>query len=44
MMKGARTSETSVNIYETTQRSIPEGCDLYTRRRKNLKSYQSRHV
>jgi hypothetical protein len=31
-------SETSVNFYETTQRSIPEGY-LHTSRRENLKSH-----
>jgi hypothetical protein len=26
MMEAVRTSETSVNFYETTRRGIPEGC------------------
>jgi hypothetical protein len=34
------TSETSVNFYQTTQRNIPEGSHLCTRRRENLKSHQ----
>jgi hypothetical protein len=43
MMKavGLGISETSVNVYETTRRSIPEGCLLHTRRRENLKSHIS---
>jgi hypothetical protein len=32
------TSETSVYSNETTWRCIPEGYNLYTRRRENLKS------
>jgi hypothetical protein len=39
MMEAVRTSETSVNFYETTRRNIPEGCHLHTRRRENLKSH-----
>jgi hypothetical protein len=37
-MEAVRTSETSVNFYETTRRNIQEGCHLHTRRRENLKS------
>jgi hypothetical protein len=33
-------SETSVNSYETTRRNIPEGCNLHSHRRGNLKSHQ----
>jgi hypothetical protein len=40
MMKAARTSETSVNFYQTTQRYNPEDSHLHTRRRENLKSYE----
>jgi hypothetical protein len=28
MMEAVRTSETSVNFYETTRHNIPEGCNL----------------
>jgi hypothetical protein len=38
MMKAASTSETLVNIYQTTPRNIPEDSHLHTRRRENLKS------
>jgi hypothetical protein len=38
LMKDAvHTSETSVYFSETTRRYIPEGYDLHTRRRENLK-------
>jgi hypothetical protein len=30
MMEAVRTFETSVNFYETSRRSIPEGCHLQT--------------
>jgi hypothetical protein len=40
MMEAARTSETSVNFYQTTRRYNPEESDLHTRRRENLKSHQ----
>jgi hypothetical protein len=36
MMEAASTSETSVNVYQTTRRNNPEGS--HTRRRENLKS------
>jgi hypothetical protein len=36
MIDAVRTSETSVNFYETTWRNIPDGCHL-----ENLKSYES---
>jgi hypothetical protein len=29
MMEAVRTSETSVNFYETTRRNIPEGCHRF---------------
>jgi hypothetical protein len=38
-MKATRTSETSVNIYQTTRRNNIEGSHLHTRRRKNLKPH-----
>jgi hypothetical protein len=38
-MEAARTSETSVNVYQTTRRYNPEDSHLRTRRRENLKSY-----
>jgi hypothetical protein len=40
MMEAVSTSETSVNIYQTTRRNIPEDSNLHTSRRENLKSYQ----
>jgi hypothetical protein len=39
MMEAASTSETSVNIYQTTQRNIPEGSHIHTHRRENLQSH-----
>jgi hypothetical protein len=39
MMEAARTSEKSVNFYQTTRRNNPEDSHLYTRRRENLKSH-----
>jgi hypothetical protein len=39
MMEAARTSETLVNFYQTTQRYNPEDNHLRTHRRENLKSY-----
>jgi hypothetical protein len=39
MMEAVRTSETSVYYNETTRRYIPEGSDLHTRCRENLKSH-----
>jgi hypothetical protein len=39
MMEAARTSETSVNFYQTTWRYNPEDSHLRTHRRENLKSY-----
>jgi hypothetical protein len=39
MMETACTSETSVNVYQTTRRYNPEDRHLHTRRRENLKSY-----
>jgi hypothetical protein len=38
MMKAVNTSETSVNLYQTTRRNIPEDIHLRNRRRENLKS------
>jgi hypothetical protein len=38
MMEALRTSETSVYPNETTRRYMPEGSNLHTRRRENLKS------
>jgi hypothetical protein len=37
MMEAVCTSEMSVNFYETTRLNNPEGCNLKTRRRENLK-------
>jgi hypothetical protein len=39
MMEAARTSETLVNFYQTTQRYNPEDSHLCTHRHENLKSY-----
>jgi hypothetical protein len=39
IMEAARTSETLVNFYQTTQRYNPEDSHLRTHRRENLKSY-----
>jgi hypothetical protein len=39
MMEAARTSETLVNLYQTTRRYNPEDSHLRTPRRENLKSY-----
>jgi hypothetical protein len=36
MMEAESTSETSVNVYQTTQRNNPEDSNLHTRRRENL--------
>jgi hypothetical protein len=38
MLEAARTSETLVNIYQTTRRYNPEDSHLRTHRRENLKS------
>jgi hypothetical protein len=38
MMEAVRISETSVYFNETTRRYVPEGYNLHTRRRDNLKS------
>jgi hypothetical protein len=38
MMETASTSETWVNVYQTTWHNNPEDSHLYTRRRENLKS------
>jgi hypothetical protein len=32
MMEAGRTSETPVNFFEITQRNIPEGCHLQSKR------------
>jgi hypothetical protein len=37
MIEAVRSSETSVNIYQTTRRNILEDSHLHTRRRENLK-------
>jgi hypothetical protein len=39
MMEAARTSETLVNVYQTTRCYSPEDSHLRTYRRENLKSY-----
>jgi hypothetical protein len=38
-MEGISTSETSVNIYQTTRRNIPEDSHLHTRRRETMKKF-----
>jgi hypothetical protein len=40
IMEAAKTSETSVNFYQTTQRNNPENSHLHTRRRENLKFHK----
>jgi hypothetical protein len=37
MMEAASTSETSVNVYQTARRNIPEDSHFHTCRRENLK-------
>jgi hypothetical protein len=39
LMEAIRTSETSIYSNENTRRYIPEGSNLHTRRRENLKSH-----
>jgi hypothetical protein len=39
MMEAARSSEASVNFYQTTRRYNPEDSHLLTNCRENLKSY-----
>jgi hypothetical protein len=39
MMEAVSTSETSVNLYQTTRRNIPEDSHLHTRYLENLKSH-----
>jgi hypothetical protein len=39
MMAATNTSETSLNVYQTTRHDIPEDIHLHTRRRENLKSH-----
>jgi hypothetical protein len=39
MMEAASTTETSLNLYQTTRRNNPEDSHRHTRRRENLKSY-----
>jgi hypothetical protein len=39
MMEAVSSSETSVSIYQATQRNIPEDSHLYSRRREILKSH-----
>jgi hypothetical protein len=38
MMEAASTSETSVNVYQTTRRYNPEDSHLHTRRRETSRS------
>jgi hypothetical protein len=42
MMEAVSISETSANFYQTSQRNIPEGCHLHTRRRENLEYHNFR--
>jgi hypothetical protein len=42
MTEPVSTSETSVNIYQTTWCNIPENSHIYTYRRVNLKSHQQK--
>jgi hypothetical protein len=43
MMEAVRTSETSVYFNETTERYIPDGCHLHTRRHDSLKYHDDKH-
>jgi hypothetical protein len=36
IMEAVSASETAVNFYETTRRSVPEGCHLHDRRHEEL--------
>jgi hypothetical protein len=38
-MEAASTSETSVNVYHTTRRNVPEDSNLHARRCETLKSH-----
>jgi hypothetical protein len=40
-MEASRSSETSVNFYQTTRRNNPEDSYLHTRSREDLKSHWS---
>jgi hypothetical protein len=44
MIEAARTSETSVNFYQTSRRYNPEDSHLHTHCRENLKSYLIRNT
>jgi hypothetical protein len=44
MMEAVSTSETSVNFYQTTRRSIPKDSHLQTWRSENLKSHTSQII
>jgi hypothetical protein len=44
MMEAARSSETLVNFYQTTQRYNPEDSQIRTHRRENLRSYKLNNV
>jgi hypothetical protein len=41
MIEAASTSETSANFSQTTRRNNPEDSHVHTRRRENLKSYNT---
>jgi hypothetical protein len=40
MMEAVRTSQKTINFYQTTRRNIPEDSHIHTRRRENLKFHQ----
>jgi hypothetical protein len=40
-MEAENTSKTSVSLYQTTRRNIPDDSHLHTRRRENLKSHNA---
>jgi hypothetical protein len=40
MMEAVSSSETPVNVYQTTQCNIPADSHLHTRRRENMKSHK----
>jgi hypothetical protein len=43
-MEAARTSETLVQLYQTTRCYNPEDSHLHTHRRENLKSYLIQYI
>jgi hypothetical protein len=44
MMEAVSSSQTSISIYQTTRRNIPENSHLFSCRRENLKSHPTEHL